>query len=458
MERSNKNDTHSGELNDILREYGSAGKNTYNDNQVSQSIGRNVTAILDDDCNDDQEDWEDEYGTQGEHKRRRRPFRKFVITVVVLALCYGFLVYTNNPFIAKWRTIYIETAMTTFSHQWLATKFIPAGVIEEVMLSAGESTALQSGLTSNWAFTIGFNVKNLYLPWSKEEKYFSNNYSEIDSQSFDAFMAEHPDEYLDENGYLVIDEAGLDDDGTTINTIYGDQVLAIDTANGITIIKVTGDGYVGRLAIVKDPSRVGLGLSQNFDSLGATVGNIAQTNNAVLAINGSGFRDPNGQGDGSDAYGLVISGGELLKEAAGGTYKTIGFDFENRLNIGSYSEYTTFRDAVEFEPALIIDGKVLVVDSDGWGIQPRSAIGQTKNGQVLLLIVDGRAPGYSIGCTVGELALIMERYGAYQACNLDGGSSSVLYYNGRELNKPSALNKTNGRYVPDGFVVYNREN
>ena len=78
---------------------------------------------------------------------------------------------------------------------------------------------------------------------------------------------------------------------------------------------------------------------------------------------------------------------------------------------------------------------------------------QTGDGQVLLLVVDGRQPGYSIGCTMGDLADIMERYGAEQACNLDGGSSSIMYYNGRKITRPSAGDKQNGRRLPNAFVV-----
>ncbi len=78
---------------------------------------------------------------------------------------------------------------------------------------------------------------------------------------------------MDADGCLVIDKAGLKDGGTGIKTVHGDEVLAIDTKNAITIVKVTGEGYVGRLAIVKDPSRVGVGLSPDFDEKGATMEN-----------------------------------------------------------------------------------------------------------------------------------------------------------------------------------------
>ena len=75
---------------------------------------------------------------------------------------------------------------------------------------------------------------------------------------------------------------------------------------------------------------------------------------------------------------------------------------------------------------------------------------------MLMMVIDGRQAGYSIGCTMGVMADIMMEYGAYQACNLDGGSSSIMYYNGRKITKPSAANKENGRRLPDAFIVYER--
>jgi exopolysaccharide biosynthesis protein len=388
-------------------------------------------------------------------KRPRKAAKRICLSLMMLVGFYCIAVFSNIPFVSKWRTIYIETAMSTMTHHWLATAFIPKSVIDKVMLEDQELAEQQTGLSSNWSVSP-LSKKDLYLPWKKEKNKFSSIYGEIDPKSFNAYMSSHGDEAVNEDGYLVIDKADLKDNGTSIKTIYGDEVLAIDTKNAITIVKVTGEGYVGRLAIVKDPSRVGIGLSKGFDQRGATVGDIAEYNNAVLGINASGFYDPDGKGNGSNAYGLVISDGKVYKKSAGSNYKMIALDKSDKLNIGQFKSVSSFRDAVEFKPALIIDGKVLVEGSAGWGIQPRSAVGQTKNGEFLILIVDGRAPGYSIGCTVGELAQIMNRYGAYQACNLDGGSSSLMYYNGRVISKPSAANKTVGRAVPNGFVVYDR--
>lgn len=383
----------------------------------------------------------------------RKAAKRICAGLMLLTGLYCIAVFSDIPFISKWRTIYIETAMSTMTHQWLATAFIPKSVVDKVVAEDQNLSEQQAGLSSRWSVSA-LSKKDLYLPWKKEESKFFQIYGEIDPDSFKAYMEGHAGEAVNAHGYLVIDKAGLQDGGTSIRTVFGDQVLAVDTRNAVTIVLIRGEGYVGRLAIVKDPSRVGLGLSRNFDRKGAQVADIAEYNGAVLAINASGFYDPSGKGNGGDAYGLVVSGGKILKNALGGTFKAVGFDGKNQLNIEPYHSASRFRDAVEFKPALIVNGEIKVSGSAGWGIQPRSAIGQTKNGEVLLLIVDGRAPGYSIGCTVGEAAKILKRYGAYQACNLDGGSSSLMYYNGREISRPSAADKTKGRSVPDGFVVY----
>lgn len=399
-----------------------------------------------------------EFKPKAENRKKKKKHGKIkglFITVIVLTALYCVAVFSNIPFIAKWRGIYIETAMGTMTHQWLATAFIPRSVIDSVMNSRGNLDKEQESLFSNWEIS-NLPGAGLSLPWESAQDQFFRIYKEIDKNSFNDYTAKHADSILNSDHYLMIDEAGLKDDGTTIKTVQGDQVLAIDTVNGITIVKVTGDGYVGRLAVVKDPSRVGIGLAKGFGSIGSAMGELVNDNNAVLGINASGFYDPEGKGNGGEAYGLVLSNGKTYTKMVGRNDKVIAFDFKNKLNIGKFKSTKTFRDGVEFKPALVINGEKTVKGSSGWGVQPRSAIGQTSDGEVLMLVVDGRQPGYSIGCTVGDLADIMVRYGAMQACNLDGGSSSIMYYNGREISKPSAANKKIGRRVPNGFMVYKK--
>ena len=392
-------------------------------------------------------------------KAKRTPRQRIiraVSAVLMIAVLYCTAVFSNIPFIKKWRDIYIETAMGTMTHQWLATMFIPRSVIDRVMDTRSDIEINQDDIDTNWS-SGSLHGADKKVKWSKLEKKFFDTYPEIDKKSFEDYMDSHSeDDAVTSEGYLVIDEADVGSKGTGIRTTSGDDVLAIDTKNGIVIIRVAGAEYEGRLAIVKDPAQVGLGLAADFGNTGAIIADIAKQNKAVLAINASGFYDPEGHGNGGMPHGLVIKDGKTYSNFAGGNNKTIGFDYDNDLQIGKYKDGVKLRDAVEFKPVLVLDGKKVIEGSAGWGIQPRTCIGQTKDGQVLMMVIDGRQAGYSIGCTMGDMADIMLEYGAYQACNLDGGSSSIMYYNGRKITKPSAANKENGRRLPDAFIVYER--
>jgi len=87
----------------------------------------------------------------------------------------------------------------------------------------------------------------------------------------------------------------------------------------------------------------------------------------------------------------------------------------------------------------------------GGGVGPRTAIGQKKDGTVLFLVVDGRQPGYSLGATLRDVQDILYEQGCYIAANLDGGSSSTLFYNGSVVNKPADL--LGERMIPTTFIV-----
>ena len=107
--------------------------------------------------------------------------------------------------------------------------------------------------------------------------------------------------------------------------------------------------------------------------------------------------------------------------------------------------------AVEFGPYLIVNGKNQIKNSNSGGIQPRTAIGQKKDGTIIMVCIDGRKPGYSLGATLMDLQNVFNKYGAHNAANLDGGSSSTMYYNGKLVNKPST--PIGERYLPNAIIV-----
>ena len=135
----------------------------------------------------------------------------------------------------------------------------------------------------------------------------------------------------------------------------------------------------------------------------------------------------------------------------------IGFTNENKLILGNMSKEQAvnmgYRDAIEFGPYLIVNGKrSFIRGNGGWGIAPRSAIGQRRDGIVLFLVINGRL-ATSLGADMVDLTDIMERYGAYNAANLDGGSSSELVINGKIVNTPVAGGANGLRNMPTFWVV-----
>lgn len=387
-------------------------------------------------------------------KRTRHGLRNAMIAAVSLVIVYCILVFSHIPFIEKWRTIYIETAMGTMNHQWLATLFLPQSVIDDVMNGRLVLELQQEDDNSTWQAEADFDdPQDAIDTWSDIQDQFSEAYAEIDQQSFAAFMKKHQkNEVLDEDGYLLIDAADYDAEDTGITTIYGDPVCAIDTRNGIVIVTLRGDGYSGRMAIVKNPGQVKLAVSRTLGSSGSYLKDMCRQNNAILGINASGFSDPEGSGNGGEAFGMIMTDGTACRPDLDTTMKIISIDTANRLNVTNTLPAGA-RDAMQFRPALIINGRQLISGSSGWGLQPRSVIGQTAEGQILMAVIDGRQPGYSIGITLGDLTDILYRYGAYQASNLDGGSSAVMYYRGRDITRSSAVTPEKGRHIPNAWIV-----
>ena len=229
----------------------------------------------------------------------------------------------------------------------------------------------------------------------------------------------------------------------------------------IEIIEVSGPTYTGRMMIVKDPSRVFVGTCSAFgdpDKTGDKLQAMAERYDAVAAINGGGFLDINGNGTGSIPTGFVFSGGEFLYGSTNSTDLVIGFDKDNKLIVGymtaKQAEARGIRDALTFGPALIIDGNPANVSGYSSGLNPRTAIGQRADGAVLLLVIDGRQPG-SIGAFHTDTIEIMLNFGAVNAANLDGGSSSLMVYEGEIISNKSGL--IANRHMPTCFLVERRD-
>lgn len=224
----------------------------------------------------------------------------------------------------------------------------------------------------------------------------------------------------------------------------------------IEIINVSGSTYKGLMMIVKDPSRVKVGTSSatySSDVPGKRVEEMIANYGAVAGINAGGFDDPQGYGNGGIPLGIVISEGEFKYGNLDSSYELIGLNKDNVLIAGTMTARraleTGIRDAVSFGPILVINGESTQA-SQGGGLNPRTAIGQRSDGAILLLVIDGRQSS-SLGASYADLAEIMIEYGAVNAANLDGGSSSVMYYKGELLNSCASL--SGPRRMPTCILV-----
>lgn len=241
---------------------------------------------------------------------------------------------------------------------------------------------------------------------------------------------------------------------------YEREILERDSKNNdYKIIEITGKKYDGYLVAVYDPSRIKTVVTNNLGISGQYVTAMSSNNDALIAINGGGFDDPNYNGTGGSPLGLTIVGGGIASKAgytgAGGV---IGFDSDDKLVLGKMTlaeaQVKGIRDAVTFGPFLIVNGKASsVLGNGGWGTAPRTAIGQRKDGIVLFLVLNGRTTSKP-GADMDDLIEILEDYGAYNAANLDGGTSSVLVVNDTIVNDPiDSTGAHRTRPVASAFIV-----
>lgn len=246
-----------------------------------------------------------------------------------------------------------------------------------------------------------------------------------------------------------------------VSTVPQQKILTFKpkTDNSLTIHKIDSNRFVGYILEIPDPRRIEVATAEDINEKGDTTSNIAKRAGAVAAINGGGFYDPNGTGTGRLPYGFILHEGKyILGEQVDDVEKVdfIGMTRKGNLIAGNYNKKELREmgaiEGLTFGPPIIVNGEKMIKSGDGgWGISPRSAIGQKKDGTILFLVIDGRQPGYSIGATLADMQNILYEQGAYIAANLDGGSSTTLYYNGKVVNKPADL--LGERMIPTAFIV-----
>lgn len=325
-----------------------------------------------------------------------------LIAIFILSFVFIILFILYGPW-AAFRNFWITSAMRTMNHQYLAHIFYNDETIKKVM-------------ENNYIIEINEEIDTSLI---------NNNQTDI----------------------------------TEYSDIYEKRLLTKDEGNDLyKVINIQGSGYQGFLIAIYDPSKISLAVTRYLNDEGEYITELSDLYNAKVAINAGGFK---GAGQGGNPSGSIVKDGKIIfngtpRELYGGV---IGFNYDNKLilsndNMKNALKKYNLRDAVEFGPFLIVNNKpAFIKGNGGWGIAPRTAIGQRKDGIVLFLIIDGRRPGYSLGADMVELTKIMTNYKTVNAANLDGGASTGLTIEKVLKNKPASFSKAGQRKIPNAWIV-----
>ncbi len=249
-----------------------------------------------------------------------------------------------------------------------------------------------------------------------------------------------------------------------------------EDGDGIILHKIAGSNFFGTLMVVLDPSRVELESYFNDYRKGAPLDVIVKEYNAVAAINGGLYNQTEA---GGRPYGVTVSHGNIKTNRRSDDPKglvLIALTEDNILIVEDIDDLDAagvdqlvkdkkIRDGCSFQEEftdkdnhfvqLIINGKPRELNGNlGSGLNPRTAIGQRADGALLLLVTDGRGASGHLGASASDLIEIMLEYGAVNAANLDGGSSSCMVYNDEYIMDSVTFRKSNTSWnLPIAFVV-----
>ncbi|SFU83210.1 phosphodiester glycosidase family protein [Alicyclobacillus macrosporangiidus] len=268
----------------------------------------------------------------------------------------------------------------------------------------------------------------------------------------DAEIAAHMPHILDTNARVTGADMNVTQDFRNV------------TDNSIEIHDYTGRTFQAKVMLVHNPNLVKVAVTKDLGVAGQTVSEMVAENHAIAGVNAGAFQDVGWHGTGGMPLGITMHDGKLIGNDQSQWYQqpVIGITDEGVLVAGNYSvaqlKQLHVQEAVSFGPVLVRDGKGLVQGDGGWGLAPRTAIGQTADGTIIFVVTDGRfihGPD-NLGASLKDVQDIMLEYGATIAVNLDGGSSSTMVYDGKLVNQPVDI--LGERKVATAFIVMPNEN
>ncbi|MGH4121011.1 phosphodiester glycosidase family protein [Clostridium sp.] len=254
----------------------------------------------------------------------------------------------------------------------------------------------------------------------------------------------------------------------TQDNIDDENGVKVEHKNDNTIERydITSKKFKGYILVISDPTRIKVGYNSNPDKYGEPTSEIARNNRAIAAINGGAFSNEPSESlsteKGTSPAGIIMSGGEIIFnniEDEDEKKVVVALTKSGKLLVGDHTinemKNASVTEAVSFGPPLIVNGiKAITTGDGGWGIAPRTAIAQRKDGAIIFIVIDGRRLN-SFGATLREVQDELYKFGAYNASNLDGGSSSTLFYEDEVINNPCG--KLGEREVPSIIYVEKEE-
>lgn len=332
-------------------------------------------------------------------KKKTKVLAFILLFCDICALICFFIFY--GP-VNKFRNLFINTAMNTMKHQYLANVFYSQSTIDKVM-------------SSNYFVEITDSVN------------------------------------LDD---IVIDTSIK----TTFKDEYEKELLTREKGELYKLINLEVGNASAYLVAIYDPTKVQLIRQEVLGTqYGERVVTMCNRYGGIVCINAGGFVDY-GYGSGIPIGYIIQDGSVVWSDGDINTTRgnLIGMTADGKLKLMPNATATealdaNIMDAVEFGPFLIVNGKSLEIVGDPWGRSPRVAIAQRQDGVMMFLVIDGE--NYVNGASLNDVIETLQRYGAYNAANLDGGTSSSLIIDGKLINNPPRAKAMGGRTVVSSWAI-----
>ncbi len=331
--------------------------------------------------------------------KRKKPLviKLFIVIDILIILCF-FVVY--GP-IDKARVFWVTTAMETGSHRYLANIFYSDEKIKEIM---------------------------------------SENY-----------LIESEEETITDTISVGTVEAI-----TSFTSPYEREILEHDEDALYKLIEFKYKDFNCHMLAIYDPKRVVVGYQKKVNQ-GKVLSDIIKDHGAILGINGGGYSWSNGY-----PSGMVVHDGKIIYSSGTNKFSTAAINEDGVLIVGKLSandiKEKRIKEAVSFGPTLIVNGKSAAFKGNGGsGLNPRTVLAQRKDGIILFLVVNGYGNKLSFkgrgGVYLTDLITILERYNAYNAINMDGGSSTTMVIGNKLINDPCEPQKDGQDFIRTAWLL-----